>query len=71
MSERSSAAALAAVALVASLLAVLTIARYEALRDSVLDACPTAAALDLSTFADACKLVNYQQLVPEDLERRP
>lgn len=56
--------------LVSSLLCVLTIARYEALRDEIASTCPSAAALDLTSWIPICKRVGYQQMImPEDWER--
>jgi hypothetical protein len=52
---------LAAVALIATLLAVLTAARYTALIDQARAACGTAAALDLTRWVDLCREVQYQQ----------
>lgn len=63
---------LAVVALTATLLAVLTIAKYEALRADVRNACPSAAALDLTKWIPVCKAVGFQELVvmPEGWERQ-
>lgn len=58
---RSGVAVLAAGLLVAVLLTVLTMARYEALRQETVVACDTAAALDLVAFNRLCHDVGYQQ----------
>lgn len=52
---------LAGVALVAVLLAVLTMARYADLLDQARRACTTAAALDLTKWIDLCREVEYQE----------
>lgn len=56
-------AGLAGGLLIAATLAVVTIARYEALRSETLRACDTAAALDLVAFTRLCHDVGYQQIV--------
>lgn len=62
--------ALAAGLLVALLLAVTSMAKYEALRTSIHNACPSAAALDLTAWIPLCKSVGFQEFImPEDLER--
>jgi hypothetical protein len=62
---------LAVVALVGFLLAVVTSAKYEALRSDIRNACPSAAALDLTKWIPVCKAVGFQETytMPEDLER--
>ena len=58
------------IALVASLLMVLTMAKYESLRTDIRNACPSAAALDLTKWIPVCKSVGFQEVtMPEDLER--
>lgn len=52
---------LSVITLVAVLLAVLIVAKYEALRSDVVRACPSAAALDLSQWAPVCREVGYHQ----------
>lgn len=67
--QRSAVMGLVVIALVASLLAILTMAKYEALRTDIRNACPSAAALDLTKWIPVCKAVGYQEtMMPEDLE---
>ena len=47
--------------LVAVLLAVVGMAKYDALVSEARDACHTAAALDLSGWVDLCRKVNFQE----------
>jgi hypothetical protein len=63
---------LAGCLLIASALSIITIARYEALRQDIEDTCPSAAALDLTSWIPICKRVGYREMVyiqPEDLDR--
>ena len=53
----------AAMALAAAVMAVVTIARYEAAMERTRQACDTAAALDLAAFTRLCHDAGYQQVV--------
>lgn len=68
---RSAVMGLATLALTATLVAVVTVAKYEALRSDIRNACPSAAALDLTKWIPVCKAVGFQDVMvmPEDLPR--
>lgn len=68
--QRSAVMAMAVCLLGSVLLTVVVIARYEALRTDIRNACPSAAALDLTEWIPLCKAVQFQQMImPEDWER--
>lgn len=52
---------LAAGLLIAVLIAVISIAKYDALVSEAHAACQSAAALDLSSWVKLCKMVNFQE----------
>jgi uncharacterized membrane protein YqhA len=60
-SVRAAVLTLAAVTLVGVLIAVITVAKYQALISEARTACTTAAALDLTKWIDLCRKVEYQE----------
>jgi len=52
---------MSAALLAAVLIAVVSMAKYDAFVSEVHEACQTAAALDLSGWVKVCKSVNYKE----------
>ena len=52
---------MSAALLAAVLIAVVSMAKYDAFVSEVYEACQTAAALDLSGWVRVCKSVNYKE----------